>query len=198
MRRIVVLGAMSQLAKTLQKLIKSEFDEYVFYSKNDVDITDKGNLLNTFKHQNFDFCINCAAYTNVELAEENSDNAFSINALGVKNIAEVCRKFKTKLIHISTDYVFDGKKKNPYKVDDKPNPINEYGKSKLTGELYIKETLKEHYIIRTSWLYSIYGKNFLKTVISVAIIRHEKVFCKIRFCVMLLSINSLCQTLSCP
>ncbi|WP_299114862.1 dTDP-4-dehydrorhamnose reductase [uncultured Winogradskyella sp.] len=166
MKRIVVFGSNGQLGKTLKSIIKKEPNEYVFCSKKDVDITDKSILERVFNEQNFDFCVNCAAYTNVEGAEKKEDEAFLINAKGVKNIAEVCALYDVKLIHISTDYVFDGKKKNPYKTSDKPNPINQYGKSKLKGEFYIKETLKQYYIIRTSWLYSIYGKNFLKTIIN--------------------------------
>lgn len=166
MKRIVVLGSNGQLGKTLKSLTEKDSNRFVFYSKQELNITDKKALDQIFVDQNFDFCINCAAYTNVEVAEKNEEEAFLINAEGVKNIAEVCKSNNIKLIHISTDYVFDGKKKTPYKTNDKTNPINIYGKSKLKGERYIKETLKEHYIIRTSWLYSIYEKNFLTTIIK--------------------------------
>lgn len=168
MKRIAVLGANGQLGQTLNALVDKVSDSYTFYSKEDVDITDKESLSALFKKKDFEFCVNCAAYTNVELAEKEIDRAFLVNAEGAKNIAEVCRSKNIKLIHISTDYVFDGKKREPYTTTDKTNPINQYGKSKLKGELYIREILKEHYIIRTSWLYSLFGKNFLKTIVNKA------------------------------
>ncbi|MTE27198.1 dTDP-4-dehydrorhamnose reductase [Winogradskyella ouciana] len=166
MKRIAVLGANGQLGQTLNSLVDKEPDSYSFYSKEDVDITDKESISTLFNKNDFDFCVNCAAFTNVELAEKNVDQAFLVNAEGAKNIAEVCQSKNIKLVHISTDYVFDGKKREPYTTKDKTDPINQYGRSKLKGELYIKETIKEHYIIRTSWLYSLFGKNFLKTIVN--------------------------------
>lgn len=166
MKRIAVLGANGQLGSTIKMIAKSETDKFIFLSKEDVDITVKQNLSQQFKSLNIDYCINCAAYTNVEAAEKNVETAFLINAEGVKNIAEVCNSIGIKLVHISTDYVFDGKKSEPYKPTDQTNPINQYGKSKLAGEAFIQSTLKEYYIIRTSWLYSLFSKNFLKTVIA--------------------------------
>lgn len=166
MKRIVVLGANGQLGQTLKSLVNKEQVSYDFYSREDLDITDKDSLEDSLEKESYNFCINCAAYTNVEQAEKDVDKAFLINAQGVKNVAEVCKSKKIKLIHISTDYVFDGKKRKPYTTTDHPNPINQYGKSKLRGELYIKDVIKEYYIIRTSWLYSRYNKNFLKTIIK--------------------------------
>ena len=166
MKRVIVLGANGQLGKTIKDFEKFEAIKFSFFSRNEIDITDINSLTKNFKDADFDFCINCAAYTNVEAAERNVAEAFLINAEGVKNIAEVCNSHKVKLIHISTDYVFDGKKGKPYTTTDHTNPINQYGKSKLQGELYIQDKLKEHYIIRASWLYSLHGKNFLKTIIS--------------------------------
>ncbi|MBC3845743.1 dTDP-4-dehydrorhamnose reductase [Winogradskyella echinorum] len=166
MKKIVVLGANGQLGKTIKNLDEFDGVEFHFFSRVDLDITDKNKLATILANAGFDYCINCAAYTNVENAEENTEEAFKINAEGARNIAEVCNTNGIKLIHISTDYVFDGKNKEPYTVNDITNPINEYGKSKLQGELYIKEELDHYYIIRTSWLYSLYGKNFLKTVIG--------------------------------
>lgn len=166
MKRIVVLGANGQLGSTIKMIAKNEKDKYIFLSKEDVDITDKQNLFQQFKILNPDYCINCAAYTNVEAAENNIEAAFLINAEGVKNIAEVCSLNGVKLIHVSTDYVFDGKKTEPYRTTDQTNPINQYGKSKLAGEAFVQNTLKEYYIIRTSWLYSVFAKNFLKTIIA--------------------------------
>lgn len=166
MNRIAVLGSNGQLGKTIKWITRNADDSFIFLSKQEVDITDKNSLILAFNQLNLDYCINCAAYTNVEIAEKDAETAFLINAKGAKNIAEVCRSYNVRLIHVSTDYVFDGTKDTPYTTLDITNPINQYGKSKLQGELYVKETLIEHFIIRTSWLYSIFGKNFLKTIIS--------------------------------
>ena len=166
MKKVVVFGANGQLGKTIKDFANTSTIEFHFFSRNDLDITDKNSLVNLFRDLSFHYCINCAAFTNVEAAETNTKDAFLINAEGAKNIAEVCETNHVKLIHISTDYVFDGNKTTPYSTTDKTNPINQYGKSKLQGELYIQELLKEHYIIRTSWLYSLHGKNFLKTIIN--------------------------------
>ncbi|WP_299127929.1 dTDP-4-dehydrorhamnose reductase [uncultured Winogradskyella sp.] len=166
MKKVVVLGANGQLGQTLLDIVKNERYQFFFFSKEDIDITNKESLDVLFKKSDFEYCINCSAYTNVEAAETDIEQAFLVNAKGVKHIAEVCNLSNVKLIHISTDYVFDGEKKSPYKTDDETNPLNQYGKSKLKGELYIQSILKEHFIIRTSWLYSIYGKNFLKTIIN--------------------------------
>ena len=124
----------------------------------ELDITRLKMVEEIFGSNQFDFCINCAAYTNVEQAEKQPDKAFVINGEGVKNIAIACKANNVVLIHISTDYVFDGAKETPYSVKDQPNPINEYGKSKLLGEQYIQQILKKYYIVRTSWLYSEFEK----------------------------------------
>ncbi len=126
------------------------------------------NVYGLFSKNPYDFCINCAAYTNVEQAEKTPEIAYSVNAEGVKNLAMACKVNGVKLIHISTDYVFDGEKKEGYYPEDIPNPINEYGKSKLKGEQYIQEILNEYMIIRTSWLYSEYGHNFYKSILKKA------------------------------
>ncbi|WP_111683201.1 dTDP-4-dehydrorhamnose reductase [Winogradskyella tangerina] len=166
MKSVAVLGASGQLGQTLNYLVKDADGSFQFFSSDEVDITDKSSIENTFQKNQFDFCINCAAYTNVEAAESDIQNAFLVNATGVKNVAEVCKDLKIKLIHISTDYVFDGTKNEPYLANDTTNPISQYGRSKLKGEKHIKEILADYYIIRTSWLYSVYGKNFMKTIIN--------------------------------
>lgn len=171
MTSILVTGANGQLGKTIRELYSHNHIEYdfTFVTKSQLDITDKKIVKSFFNQNQFDYCINCAAYTNVEQAEKTPDIAYKINAEAVKYLAEACLKTKTILIHISTDYVFDGEKKEPYMVEDLPNPINEYGKSKLLGEKHIQNTLKKYFIIRTSWLYSKkYGKNFYKTILEKA------------------------------
>ena len=170
MKTILVTGANGQLGLTLKDIVQNKKGySFIFLSKTELDISNKKETFSYFEKYNFDYCINCAAYTNVEQAEKTPKIAYKINAEGVKNLAEFCKRFNTILIHISTDYVFDGEKIEPYTIEDRPNPINEYGKSKLMGEKYIQEILKNYLIIRTSWLYSKkYGKNFYKTILKLA------------------------------
>jgi len=167
--KALITGSKGQLGQTIQQLfgLHEGNIEFTYVSKNELDITNKNQVDSYFNQNKFSYCINCAAYTNVEEAEKTPENAFKVNAEGVKHLAESCLKNKIILIHISTDYVFDGKKNKPYTEEDVPNPINEYGKSKLLGEQYIQEILSDYFIIRTSWLYSKdFGHNFYKTIIN--------------------------------
>ncbi|WP_417444246.1 dTDP-4-dehydrorhamnose reductase [Joostella sp.] len=170
MIKVLVTGANGQLGRTIQKY-KENYKgvEFIFCDSKELDITNKDSIASVFNKYKFDCCINCAAYTNVEQAEAKPEKAFLVNAEGVKNLAQVCKLHKVTLVHISTDYVFDGNKLTPYRIDDLPNPINEYGKSKLKGEQFIQEQLEEYFIIRTSWLYSReFGKNFYRTILEKA------------------------------
>ena len=169
--QVLVTGANGQLGKTIEELFsKNKFNiEFTFLDKEKLDITKKEAVSKFLEQKNYQYCINCAAYTNVEQAEKTPEKAYAVNAYGVENLAESCKENNTVLIHISTDYVFDGEKKSPYTILDKPNPINEYGKSKYQGELYIQDTIVQHFIIRTSWLYSKkYGHNFYRTIVKKA------------------------------
>lgn len=166
MTKVAVFGTNGQLGQTLQNQAHNQIESYEFFNKEEADITNKDQIHKIFSNNSFKYCINCAAYTNVDGAEQNKDIAFKINSEGVKNLSEICKKHNVILIHISTDYVFDGKATLPYKTTDKPNPINQYGKSKLDGECHVQKQLEKYYIIRTSWLYSPYGKNFVKTILS--------------------------------
>lgn len=169
MRRVLVTGAYGQLGKCIQKIADKYTDfEFAFKGSKELDITNAEQIKTVFNSKKFDFCINCAAYTNVEQAEKTPDIAYRVNAEGARNLALACKDNHVVLIHVSTDYVFDGEKNEPYAVEDIPNPINEYGKSKLRGEEYIKDILYEYIIIRTSWLYSEFGKNFYKTILEKA------------------------------
>ncbi len=169
MKTVLVTGASGQLGSCLQK-IADEYSQldFLFMSSSEVDITSKCELEQLFAAKEINYCINCAAYTNVEKAEEEQEKTFNINAEGVKNLAKICKKNDAVLLHISTDYVFDGKASQPYSEEDETNPINVYGASKLKGEEYIRNILHDYFIFRTSWLYSEFGHNFFRTILRKA------------------------------
>ncbi|WJJ97089.1 dTDP-4-dehydrorhamnose reductase [Algibacter luteus] len=170
-KKVLVTGANGQLGKTIKELyqINDLGLEFIFVTKQELDIKKKDDIKSFFSKRSFDYCINCAAYTNVEQAEKTPEIAYLINAEGVKYLTQTCEDNNVVLIHISTDYVFDGNKIGSYTIKDLPNPINEYGKSKLLGEQYIQQILKNYFIIRTSWLYSKkYGNNFYRTILKKA------------------------------
>nr|WP_297784358.1 dTDP-4-dehydrorhamnose reductase [uncultured Allomuricauda sp.] len=171
MVKILVTGSSGQLGKSIQHIVHDFPALYFdFKSSQELDITKSKELVEAFQKKSYDFCINCAAYTNVEQAEKQPKAAYKVNAEGVKNLAEVCKSQGATLVHISTDYVFDGDKNGPYTTKDHPNPINQYGKSKLMGEQLIQEIWDNHYIIRTSWLYNKnHGQNFYRTVLNRAL-----------------------------
>ena len=133
----------------------------------DVDITDRQALSKFSEPLEFSWIVNCSAYTAVDQAEEEPEQAFRINAEGVRNLALAARKKKARLLHISTDYVFDGRKEGAYLETDTPNPSGIYGRSKLQGELYIRENIDNHVILRTAWLYGPHGNNFVQTMLRL-------------------------------
>jgi dTDP-4-dehydrorhamnose reductase len=169
---ILVSGKNGQLGRELQNFATSNQNfQFIFFDRNELNIADEQSTKNTFDKLSPSFFINCAAYTAVDKAETEKEFAHKINAEAVGNIAKQCAQFNTKLIHISTDYVFDGKTKQPYKEDDATNAINYYGYTKLKGEeLALKNNL-DTIIIRTSWVYSEYGNNFVKTMLRLM---HER------------------------
>ena len=138
-----------------------------------VDITDGHGLRKLFHQLASDFVIHTAAYTDVDGCEENPDRAHMVNALGTRNIALICQKKNIPLVYVSTDFVFDGKKNHPYTELDEPHPLNVYGKSKLAGENYVRSFLERYFIVRTSWLYGRYGKNFVETILKLASQKRE-------------------------
>lgn len=170
MKKVLVTGASGQLGLSIQEIyLQFPNLKFSFLNSNQLDITNNELVEDIFENGKFDYCINCAAYTNVEQAEKTPKIAYQINGEGVKNLARACKNYNVSLIHISTDYVFDGDKKEPYSIYDIPKPINEYGKSKLLGENHIKNLLNNYFIIRTSWLYSkTYGNNFYRTILERA------------------------------
>lgn len=165
---VLITGANSQLALTLKELVDSTPSSvnFIFKNRHQLDITSQKSIDQAFDEKTYKYCVNCAAYTDVEGAESNRKEAFSINSNGVGFLAKSCVERGVVLIHISTDYVFDGESSTPYKEEDKTNPINVYGESKLSGENIIRGLMNKYFIIRTSWLYSSYGKNFVKTMIA--------------------------------
>ena len=160
-------GANGQLGSTLKDVSINYNHNYFFREKNELDITNFFVLENFLKKNNINTLINCAAYTNVNESETNKDLSNNVNHYAVENIAKLCFKFGIQLIHISTDYVFDGLKKYPYNETDKTNPINYYGKTKLDAERKILSyDLNKSVIIRTSWLYSKLDNNFVNKILN--------------------------------
>jgi dTDP-4-dehydrorhamnose reductase len=167
--KILITGAKGQLGKCIKDAAANypEFN-FLFASRELLNIESEKSISNIFENNRFDYCINTAAYTNVEKAESDQETAFLTNAEGVKHLASHCKRNNTTLIQISTDYVFDGKKGSPYSEEDSTNSLNIYGASKLKGEQYVQEICQAYYILRTSWLYSQYGQNFYDTVLRFA------------------------------
>lgn len=171
---IAVTGASGQLGQALQG-IAAQYPQadFVFASSEIADITQMASLESFFIAYQPEVCINAAAYTAVDKAESAPGEAFRINAYGAGNLAHICKKYNTTLIHLSTDFVFDGKKGTPYTENDVPCPESVYGKSKLEGEQLIQHVYNRHFIIRTSWVYSQFGHNFMKTMLRLGAERNS-------------------------
>ena len=174
MLKILVTGKDGQLAQCI-KSVENQYPnlEFDFKASSELDITNKVKVESVFSVQQYDYCINCAAYTNVDNAETETELAYDINVVGSKNLAEACLKHQVTLVHISTDFVFDGKGSLPYTENSETKPIGVYGETKLEGENIISKTLENYFIIRTSWLYSEFGNNFLKTMLRLESTRDE-------------------------
>ncbi len=171
---VLVTGANGQLGQCFKDVALYHKDiEWIFKTSKELDITDHKSLQTLFSQNNFNYLVNCAAYTAVDKAESEKEKAFLVNAEAVKYLAQTCKEKDTTLIHVSTDFVFDGTKDRAYREDDRTLPINIYGASKLKGEEYIQEILDEYFIIRTSWVYSEYGRNFVKTMLRLGKERDE-------------------------
>lgn len=169
MKKIVVIGSNGQLGNCIRK-IAPDFEnqyEFLFTDSTTLDVTNEEQVNDFFYDNKPDYCINASAYTAVDLAEKETEKAFAVNADGVGNLAQACIEYKTILIHISTDYVFDGDTNLPYSEDDFTNPIGVYGESKRKGEELALELNPKTIILRTSWLYSEFNKNFVKTMLNL-------------------------------
>ncbi|MGB8192456.1 MAG: dTDP-4-dehydrorhamnose reductase [Chitinophagaceae bacterium] len=167
-RTILITGANGQLGNEFRTL-ETQYPEhkFIFLSRQELSINDAEQVKQVFTHHHADWCVNCAAYTAVDKAESEKEEAISINATAAGTLAGVCAELGTRFIHISTDYVFDGSSAQPYKEDDATGPINMYGHSKLQGEQLVLKNNPDAIIIRTSWVYSFFGNNFVKTMMRL-------------------------------
>ncbi|CAN0549986.1 unnamed protein product [Ectocarpus sp. 12 AP-2014] len=174
MKNVLVTGGNGQLATSLKDVTKeiNNFN-FIYVDIEELDIIKSNDVNNFFKKREIDYCINSAAYTAVDNAETHTDIAKAINLDGARNLAIACIENKAILIQISTDFVFDGRQGALYTEDAQTNPLSIYGMTKLNGEKAVAEVLQEHFVIRTSWLYSEYGNNFLKTMLRLGIERDK-------------------------
>ena len=166
---VLVTGANGQLGQSIQ-FIANQYPniQFIYTDYQELDITNFESCLTVFAKYKPQFCINTAAYTAVDKAESESDKAHLINAVGPENLAKVCKEYNTILLHISTDFIFDGASTQPYLESDIPNPQSVYGQTKLDGELAVQKNWEKHFIIRTSWVYSQFANNFMKTMLRLA------------------------------
>jgi len=171
---ILITGSNGQLGSEIRAL-ESGYPTFdlTFIDIEDLDLTSRDDVSAFFKERKFDYVINCAAYTAVDKAESDEETAFRVNADAVGLLGEVTARYDTRVIHVSTDYVFDGSANRPYAEDDKVNPVSVYGRSKLKGEELLLESNPDSMIIRTAWLYSRYGNNFVKTMLRLGKERDE-------------------------
>ena len=165
--KILITGSNGMLGHDLIEVLKDNHELLLTTSKT-LDITDGDSVMDFIVKSNPDIVINSAAYTDVDGCESNPDLAYNVNGEGVKNLALACREVDCPLVHISTDYVFNGQNDRPWVEDDEIGPISIYGKSKLKGEEHIKEILEKYFIVRTAWLYGVNGRNFPRTMLELA------------------------------
>ena len=168
MAKVLVTGANGMLGQDLCPILEDNGFDVIETDIHNLDITQEDAVYKFLQETKPDYVIHCAAYTNVDKAEEDIETATKINVLGSENLAKACQKIDATMICISTDYVFDGTKTTPYLPDDEANPINVYGKTKFEGEEAVRKNCEKHYIARTSWLYGHHGKNFVETMLSLA------------------------------
>lgn len=174
MNNIIVFGASGQLGTCLQKVAsQKEIKNIIFLAEQEADILNEQKLKTVFETYKPTYIINCAAYTAVDKAEDDVEMARKINKTGALNLAQNCKNYGAKMVHVSTDFVFEGNHPNLLVETDIAQPINVYGLTKLEGERDVEAILPQHFIIRTSWLYSEYGNNFVKTMLKLGADRDE-------------------------
>jgi len=171
--KVLIIGSNGQLGRQVQKELAKKNTIFFAYDYPEIDIADLESLQKLYEQTRPEAIINCAAYTNVDQAETDYDTAYRINALGPKNLAEICARNDVELVHVSTDYVFSGDpicvngKPRPYLEDDVCRPSTAYGKTKFEGEYFVQQSGAKHYILRTAWLYG-EGNNFVRTMLKLA------------------------------
>ena len=172
---ILITGARGQLARDCCEVLAGKHTIHPL-NKSELDISDRQQVKESLQRINPDTVINCAAYTAVDACEKEKDLCWQINGDGPGILGSECANIGARLLHISTDYVFDGRKEVPatYRENDQVNPISEYGRSKLAGEENVRQNIQDHLIIRTAWLYGMGGRNFLKTMLRLAVSNPEK------------------------
>jgi dTDP-4-dehydrorhamnose reductase len=163
---ILITGANGQMGRTLKKLLKPH--SALFTDVDKLDVSNYDSVEKTIRENAITCVVNCAGYTDVDGSETKIDIAYAVNALGARNIAIAAAKHNASVIHMSTDYVFDGNNFKPYTENDKPHPISVYGQTKLEGELFVLKNAPNCVVLRSAWLYSEYGNNFVKSIISLA------------------------------
>jgi dTDP-4-dehydrorhamnose reductase len=165
--RIWITGYKGMLGYDLVETLNTDY-ELILTDKEDIDITNLDEVLKIVKEDEIELIINASAYTDVDGSQTNKEIAYDVNAIGAKNLAITSKKHDIKLIHISSDYVFNGDKNKPYTENDEVKPINYYGETKLQGEKFIQENMNKYFIIRTQWLYGINNNNFVKTMLKLS------------------------------
>ena len=166
--KVLITGVSGQLGNDAAKVLTARGVDFLGVSSKEMDITDRDAVLGMFSEYRPDAVLHCAAYTQVDRAEDEPERCMSVNADGTRYIAEACREIGAKLLYISTDYVFPGTGDKPWETDDPTGPLNVYGRSKLAGEEAVRELVKKHFIVRTSWVIGEHGNNFVKTMLRLA------------------------------
>lgn len=166
--KALITGASGQLGFDAVKVLRKQGVDCLGVSSKELDVTDRNAVLRVFDTYRPDAVLHCAAWTKVDLAEDEPERCMCVNAAGTRNIALACREFGSKLLYISTDYVFPGTGDKPWETNDPTGPLNVYGRSKLAGELAVRELVEKHFIVRTSWVIGEHGNNFVKTMLRLA------------------------------
>lgn len=166
--RILVTGASGQLGYDVERELERRGIEHLGTSSRELDITDRAAVEHLMQSYRPDAVIHCAAYTKVDLAEDEPERCWAVNADGTRNLAAACREIGAKMLYISTDYVFPGAGERSYETGDPTGPVNTYGRSKLAGELAVQSLLEKYFIVRISWVFGKNGNNFVKTMLRLA------------------------------
>lgn len=166
--RPLVMGHKGMLGSQLYLILRKLYPQTIGLDIEEIDIADQKQVEDVLSHFRPDVIINCAAYTRVDDCESNQELAFRVNGEGPRYLAQVAARLNARLVHMSTDYIFDGKKGSPYLEEDQPRPISVYGESKLRGDEAVRETLNDYLIVRTSWLFGVKGPNFVYAILSQA------------------------------